>query len=149
MGLEDEDGLWKEEAEEVERLLCDYFANIFSTTNPSQTQLETAVAELPKRVTEEMNCFLDQQFTAEEVAEALAQMCPTKAPGPDGLPAAFYQKHWSSVKEGVTTTCLHILNEEDDSLVFSRASSVDCRHLKKIFEVYAAASGQIFNFEKS
>ncbi|KAH9769616.1 reverse transcriptase domain-containing protein [Citrus sinensis] len=111
MGLEDEDGVWKEEAEEVERLLCDYFANIFSTTNPSQTQLETAVAELPKRVTEEMNCFLDQQFTAEEVAEALAQMCPTKAPGPDGLPAAFYQKHWSSVKEGVTTTCLHILNE--------------------------------------
>ncbi|KAH9759717.1 putative reverse transcriptase/RNA-dependent DNA polymerase [Citrus sinensis] len=148
MGLEDEDGLWKEEAEEVERLLCDYFANIFSTTNPSQSQLETAVTELPKRVTEEMNCFLDQQFTAEEVAEALAQMCPTKAPGPDGLPAAFYQKHWSSVKEGVTTTCLHILNEGDDSLVFSRASSVDCRHLKKIFEVYAAASGQIFNFEK-
>ncbi|KAH9715856.1 putative reverse transcriptase/RNA-dependent DNA polymerase [Citrus sinensis] len=149
MGLEDEDGLWKEEAEEVERLLCDYFANIFSTTNPSQTQLETAVAELPKRVTEETNCFLDQQFTAEEVAEALAQMCPTKAPGPDGLPAAFYHKHWSSVKEGVTTTCLHILNEGDDSLVFSRASSVDCRHLKKIFEMYAAASGQIFNFEKS
>ena len=99
MGLEDEDGIWKEEAEEVERLLCDYFANIFSTTNPSSIQLEEALAELPKRVTEEMNCFLDQKFTTEEVAEALAKMCPAKAPGLDGLPATFYQKHWNSVKE--------------------------------------------------
>lgn len=37
----------------------------------------------------------------------------------------------------------------DDSLVFSRASVADCKHLKEIFERYARASGQIFNFEKS
>ena len=111
MGLEDEDGIWKEEAEDVERLVCDYFANIFSTTNPSPIQLEATLAELPKRVTEEMNCFLDQKFTAEEVAEVLPQMCPTKTPDPNGFPVSFYQKHWTSVKEGVTTTCLPILNE--------------------------------------
>lgn len=43
--------------------------------------------------------------------EALNQMCPTKAQGPDGFPVAFYQKHWSFVKEGVIATCFHILNE--------------------------------------
>ena len=37
----------------------------------------------------------------------------------------------------------------DDSLVFARASSNDCRNLKGIFYCYAAASGQVFNFEKS
>lgn len=37
----------------------------------------------------------------------------------------------------------------DDSLVFLRASSADCKNLKKAFDVYTAASGQIFNFEKS
>lgn len=58
-----------------------------------------------------MNNFLDQQFTEEEVSDTLAHMYPTKAPGPDGLLAAFFQKHWSSVKEGVITTCLHILND--------------------------------------
>lgn len=37
----------------------------------------------------------------------------------------------------------------DDSLIFLRASEADCRHLKRIFDCYAEASEQIFNFEKS
>lgn len=37
----------------------------------------------------------------------------------------------------------------DDSLVFSRASVTDCKHLKEIFDLYATAPGKIFNFQKS
>lgn len=37
----------------------------------------------------------------------------------------------------------------DDNLVFSRASTTDCRHLKNMFDCYAAASGHVFNYEKS
>lgn len=59
-----------------------------------------------------MNKELIRPFTKEEIKEALFQTCPTKAPGPDGLPAAFFQNHWESVGEGVTATCLHILNEK-------------------------------------
>ena len=39
-------------------------------------------------------------------------MCGTKAPGPNGFLAVFYQKHWKMVKAGVVATCLHILNEQ-------------------------------------
>ncbi|KAH9669444.1 reverse transcriptase domain-containing protein [Citrus sinensis] len=62
-----------------------------------------------------MNEELDQPFTEEEVTEALAQMCPTKAPGPDGLHAIFFQRHWQSVKTGVISTCLYILNKKAQS----------------------------------
>lgn len=36
-----------------------------------------------------------------------------------------------------------------DSLIFSRASVAECKRLKEIFDCYAEASGQIFNFAKS
>lgn len=37
----------------------------------------------------------------------------------------------------------------NDSLVFSRASNADYKNSKKVFDVYATTSSQIFNFEKS
>ena len=110
-GIEDENGDWNKDVEEVERLFGEYFTNIFTTSSPSPTQLNAALEAVPVKVSGEMNSQLDQLFTKEEIVETLAQMCPTKAPGPDGLPVAFFQKHWSSVNEGVVSTCLHILNE--------------------------------------
>ena len=46
-------------------------------------------------VTDEMNAELVKEFTALEVKEALNQMAPLKAPGPDGMPPLFYQHFWS------------------------------------------------------
>ena len=37
----------------------------------------------------------------------------------------------------------------DDSLIFARATADECRNLKRVFECYERASGQIFNMEKS
>lgn len=110
-GLEDETGKWIEDAEKIEQMIGVHFTNMFTSSNPSSNQIEAAVSGLNSKVTVEMTNSMDQPFTEEELVEALAQMGPTKAPGPDGFPAAFFQKHWSSVKEGVIRTCLHILNE--------------------------------------
>lgn len=73
-------------------------------------QIEIALVGLKPRVNAEMNKQLNMPFTEKEVLTVLSQMYPTKAPGLDGLPAAFFQKHWKSVKSYVISTCLHILN---------------------------------------
>lgn len=168
--------------DEVEKEFYGYFQELFTSSSPSQSLIQAALQEMPLKVTPAMNSHLEDPFTAEDVTDALAQMCPTKAPGPDGLPAVFFQKHWQTFRGGRVKTCLHILNEQevfsnmlmqaekkklikglkfandvsishllfaDDSLVFSRASVTDCQHLKEVFDYYAEASGQIFNFEKS
>jgi ribonuclease HI len=44
-----------------------------------------------------MNEQLLRDFTEEEFNEAISQMAPLKSPGPDGLPACFYQDNWATV----------------------------------------------------
>ena len=57
-----------------------------------------------------MNQFLTKEFTKEEVEEALKQMHPTKAPGPDGMSAIFFQKYWNIGGNDVICMILNVLN---------------------------------------
>ena len=57
-----------------------------------------------------MNESLNKNFTREEVTTALKQMHLTKAPGPDGMSAIFYQKYWNIVGCSITNMVLNVLN---------------------------------------
>ena len=46
--------------------------------------------------------------------EALFQMFPTKAPGPDGFPAHFFQRYWELCAAEVTAVVMRVLRGEDD-----------------------------------
>lgn len=52
-------------------------------------QLNATLVDLTANVTREIGSYMDKPFTAKEIIDALAQMCPTKALGPDGLPVVF------------------------------------------------------------
>jgi hypothetical protein len=48
-------------------------------------------------------------------------MFPTKAPGPDGYPAHFFQRHWDLCGEEVTSVVLRVLKGEDHPAVINKA----------------------------
>jgi hypothetical protein len=48
-----------------------------------------------------MNEKLCADFTEKEIGDALFQIGPLKAPGPDGFPARFFQRNWGVLKEEI------------------------------------------------
>ena len=108
LGIWDDFGRWCEEKERIAQAAVAYFENIYTTASPSW--VEDVVAAIPARVTEDMDESLSHVFTREEVATALKQIHPTKAPGPDGMSDIFYQKYWEIVGSSVTNMVLNVLN---------------------------------------
>ena len=45
--------------------------------------------------------MLCKEFSDKEIGDALFQIGPLKAPGPDGFPARFFQRNWGLIKEDI------------------------------------------------
>jgi hypothetical protein len=86
--LRDSDGVTQTVPTEMQRMAVSYFKSLY-TRNPSLDS--TPITSLiPEQISEEMNESLCKDFTDEEISDALFQIGPIKAPGPDGFPARFY-----------------------------------------------------------
>ncbi|KAK1554997.1 hypothetical protein Q3G72_020206 [Acer saccharum] len=87
-----------------------FFHKRASSTNPSTRNINKATEAIKARLNSDMSQLLGEVFRADEVKRALFEMNPTKAPGPDGFQAIFFQKSWSVVGEELTNICLKVLN---------------------------------------
>jgi hypothetical protein len=73
---------------ELCEVALNYFNNLFKINSTSH---EPILALISPRITQEDNDQLTMPITKEELRNALFQMHPDKAPGPDGFNPAFYQ----------------------------------------------------------
>jgi hypothetical protein len=62
---------------------------------------------------------LSTDFTPEEVVAAMKSMKSTSSPGPDGLPALFYQTYWHLIGSEVTHFVLQVFNHGRDPSVIN------------------------------
>jgi hypothetical protein len=63
---------------------------------------EYPLSLIPKLIKEDGNNRLTEEVSQQEIKEALDQMNPDKAPGPDGFTARFYQHSWDIIKSDLT-----------------------------------------------
>ncbi|KAL5781698.1 hypothetical protein ACOSP7_006727 [Xanthoceras sorbifolium] len=110
-GLIDERGFWQPDVEDIQQIISDYFGKLFSSSSPSLFDFDNVLQVVGRKVSNDMNLKLGATITKKEVRCALMQMTPSKAPGPDGLPELFFQKHWSIVGDSVSRAVLEVLNE--------------------------------------
>ena len=107
-GLMDSNGVWQEEEQIIEEIVVDYFKNLFTTS--SLTNFNDILEAVETKVSPSMNHMLTSDFTTREVEQALKQMHPQKALGPDGMPPLFFQHFWSISGDVVTKMVLDFLN---------------------------------------
>lgn len=88
-------------------LLSGYFSNLFAAT---EIDWQEVVSYIPTKVTTDQNNMLLQQVTVEEVKQALFQMNPNKAPGPDGMTSGFYQRYWHIVGSDIVDMVRNFYN---------------------------------------
>ncbi|XP_074296243.1 uncharacterized protein LOC141624234 [Silene latifolia] len=108
--LVDDGGVVRVGEEGVSRVATNYFEGLFKATG--QREFGDIFNGVAGRVTEDMNAILQRDFQEDEVLEALNQMHPLKAPGPDGMNGLFYQTYWHVVGPLVTKTVLGFLKGE-------------------------------------
>ncbi|KAM0917416.1 hypothetical protein ACQ4PT_009527 [Festuca glaucescens] len=98
-GIRCPDGSWCKSNEGMSRLAHDFYQKLYTSEGSSGGQ--EVLDLMQELVSEEMNSALTVTLSDKEIEETLFQMGPTKAPGPDGLPALFYQRHWAFFREHV------------------------------------------------
>ena len=76
-----------------------FFQNLF--TRDDYVNPDVLMTLVEERVTSNMNDQLYKEFSEEEIGDALFQIGPLKAPGPDGFPARFFQQNWKVMKDEV------------------------------------------------
>ncbi|XP_074271588.1 uncharacterized protein LOC141595522 [Silene latifolia] len=108
--------------EEVARVANNYFQDLFTTADPSG--MDEVLTGLEGRVTDRMNMFLRAEYGEAEVTEALNQMHPLKAPGPDGMNGLFYQTYWHEIGPNVVSTALSILRGHESPARLNKTNIV-------------------------
>ena len=106
--LQDDQGTAHSGDEAVGSLFVNYFTNLFQTSTP--TDFSTVLQGIEPVITTEMNSQLTRPFMRQEVDNAIKQMGPLKAPGPDGMSPIFYQTFWDSIGTDVSSAVLSCLN---------------------------------------
>ncbi|KAE8770008.1 retrotransposon protein [Hordeum vulgare] len=97
--LQKEDGSWCNSPSEMERMAASYFKEVY-TKDPTLDPVAVLDVLEPK-VSADTNEHLLVPYSDTEISDALFQIRPLKAPGPDGFPSRFYQRNWSCMKEEI------------------------------------------------
>ncbi|KAE8776883.1 hypothetical protein D1007_50376 [Hordeum vulgare] len=79
---------------EMHKLAHDHFLSIFGTQQPTATSLNWEALDLDHVDLSD----LEEEFSLEEIKEAINDMPTEKAPGPDGFSGGFFRACWEVIK---------------------------------------------------
>jgi hypothetical protein len=94
------DGSWTCDSAEMEGLATDFFQSLYTHDETVNPNIITDL--ISPCINDKMNNNLCAPFSDKDTSDALFQIGPLKAPGPDGFPTRFLQRNWDLLKVEVT-----------------------------------------------
>ncbi len=101
--IKKDDTTWITNPNDIQQCFVDHYTQLFLEPQSHSTEhIHTQIRSLPiPTLSDNQDTLLDQPIIDAEIFQAVTQLSPLKTPGPDGIPAAFYQNYWSIVKQDV------------------------------------------------
>lgn len=91
-GLVSSHGDWCTDQSSMSSIIIDYFPTLFTSQNPTASDMSQVLDGVMHMIDDNLNSVLCAPFVEAEVRQALFDMHPDKAPGPDGMSVFFYQQ---------------------------------------------------------
>jgi ribonuclease HI len=91
------------EPEDIRKAAFETFKTLYTENGrASITPQMYPLSVVPTLIKDDINRKLLEEVSQQEIKEALDQMHPDKAPGPDGFTARFFQQCWEIIKSDLT-----------------------------------------------
>ena len=110
--LMDEKGDIKHDTESLKNIASKFYTKLFSTKETNPQVGHKLLQNIKKKVSSQQRETLNQLISKEELFKAVMKLQKNKSPGPDGIPAEFYQTYWHLIQD----LYFDFINKVKDSL---------------------------------
>lgn len=92
--LKSSEGVLKNDIESMKGIATDYYTKLFDVKATDSSAAQKLLRNIKVQISPQQRANLDKIITPKELEEAVAKLKKNKTPGPDGIPAEFYQTYW-------------------------------------------------------
>ena len=97
--LQGTDGVTKHDTASLKAIAVDFYTDLFSVKASEARTAQKLLSNVKKTLKSDQREKLDQIITKEELLSAVMRLQRNKSPGPDGIPAEFYQRFWPFIQD--------------------------------------------------
>ena len=92
--LMDSNGRVQDDTESLKNIAVDFYTKLFSVKETDRSTSQRLLRNIKQKISADQKHTMDKVITREELSMAILKLQRGKSPGPDGIPAEFYQRFW-------------------------------------------------------